>query len=101
MPVSVPPAAPVPVVPPVVVLVVVVVEESELEPEPPLFEQLKSHNAKPPKKSTRLMIEVFVEGLLNFVPLVTSTILPEVVYADNNRGKNIVCFFSSTSYFRW
>jgi hypothetical protein len=64
VPVPVPVPASVPVVPPVVVLVVVVVEESELDPVSPPFEQLNNHNAKPPKRNTRLMIEVFVEGLL-------------------------------------
>jgi hypothetical protein len=46
----------------VVVLVVVVVAESELPAVSPLLPQLNSQSAIPPKRSTRLIIDFFVEG---------------------------------------
>ena len=73
IPVSVPPVpvpVPTPAVPPVPVVVVfvfVVDEESELPPALlplPSFEQLKNHKAMLPNINTRLMLNVFVEGLI-------------------------------------
>jgi hypothetical protein len=62
IPVSVPVPVPVVVVPGLtVVFVVVVVDESLVLLSVPVLEQLKNHKANPPKKSTRLIVNVFIK----------------------------------------